>query len=236
MVRRERSCGGSLHTEVVTNADELARMRRDYAEHGLDEADVARDAMEQFDRWLGEAVAANVHEPNAMVVSTVDAAGTPWGRHLLLKGISPDADGHRGLEFYTNYTSAKADHLSNNPNVALTFPWIQLERQVCITGVAKKLTDDESDAYFAVRPRGSQIGAWASDQSAPVTDRSALVAREAEFEARFPDEVPRPPHWGGYRVTPAVIEFWQGRPSRMHDRLRYERTLSGGWERTRLSP
>ncbi len=229
--------GGWLcETDEVTNADDLARMRLDYSERGLDEADASADAMEQFDAWLAESVAANIHEPNAMVVSTVDSAGTPWGRHVLLKGLSNDADGHRGLEFYTNYLSSKGQHIEDNPNVSLTFPWIQLERQVCITGVAVRLTGDESDAYFNVRPRGSQIGAWTSEQSTEIADRSVLDARQAEFERRFPDEVPRPPHWGGYRVTPAVVEFWQGRSSRLHDRLRYERSLTGGWTRRRLSP
>ncbi len=220
----------------VTNGDDLARMRLDYSQQGLDERDASEDAMEQFDRWLADAVAAGVHEPNAMVVSTVDAAGSPWARHLLLKGMSDDEDGLRGFEFYTNYTSAKAGQLAANPNVALTFPWIQLERQVCITGKAERVSDAESDAYFSVRPRGSQLGAWTSEQSSEIADRSVLEARQAEFEARFPDEVPRPPHWGGYRVTPAVIEFWQGRPSRLHDRLRYERSRTGGWARSRLAP
>ena len=228
--------GSGCETGGVTNLDQLARMRRDYSERGLDESDADGDAMVQFEAWLGEAVAAEIHEPNAMVVSTVDSAATPWGRHLLLKGLSNDADGQLGFEFYTNYLSAKAQHLDENPNVALTFPWIQLERQVCVTGVATRMTDDESDAYFNVRPRGSQIGAWTSEQSSEIADRSVLDARQAEFEARFPDEVPRPPHWGGYRVTPAIIEFWQGRSSRLHDRLRYERTLTGGWTRRRLSP
>lgn len=209
---------------------DLARMRHEYETKGLSEGDVAVDPIEQFSRWLREAIEAQVVEPNAMVVSTVDDEGRPHSRHVLLKGISVG-----GFEFYTNYTSAKARHIETNANVALTFGWLSLHRQVNVVGRIERLSSGESDAYFAVRPRASQLGAWASDQSAELLDRAIL---EAELEAvgqRFPNEVPRPPHWGGYRVTPDLVEFWQGRPSRLHDRLCYSR-LHSSWTHNRLSP
>ncbi len=205
-------------------------MRHEYETTGLRERDVSPDPISQFERWLQEATAAQIDEPNAMVLSTVDTAGVPFGRHVLLKGIS---DG--GLEFYTNYSSSKGEHISNNRNVALTFPWLALHRQVCITGTAAMLSAAESDEYFALRPRGSQIGAWASEQSSVIEDREALEASEAAMSVRFPSAVPRPPHWGGYRVMPTTVEFWQGRPSRLHDRIRYSRDTSG-WTIDRLSP
>lgn len=209
---------------------DLARMRHEYETHGLAEGDAADDPLEQFDRWLTEAIQAEVVEPNAMVVSTVDADQRPHSRHLLLKGVRAG-----GFEFYTNYTSAKATQIVGNPHGALTFGWLGLHRQVNVVGQIERLSTEESDDYFSVRPRDSQLGAWASDQSTEISGRGVLEARLEALAARFPDDVPRPPHWGGYRLRPDEIEFWQGRASRLHDRLRYVRSTAG-WTRSRLSP
>jgi pyridoxamine 5'-phosphate oxidase len=209
---------------------DLARMRQEYETAGLGEADLAPDPLAQFDRWFNEAIAAEVYEPNAMVISTVDADGQPWSRHVLLKGVTDGA-----FDFYTNYDSNKSSELAGNPNIAVTFGWLPLHRQVNIGGTVTRVPDAESDAYWAVRTRGSQIGGWASAQSSTLASRDELVASVAEIEARFPGEVPRPPHWGGWRITPHTIEFWQGRQNRLHDRLRYVRA-DERWSISRLSP
>ncbi len=209
---------------------DLARMRREYETRGPSEQDLAADPLEQFARWLAEAVEAQVVEPTAMVVSTVGGEGRPHSRHVLLKSVN---DG--GFEFYTNYTSNKGRHLEANAHVALTFGWLGLHRQVNVVGQIERLSAPESDAYFAVRPRNSQLGAWASAQSAELPDRAVLEAEVESLASRFPGDVPRPPHWGGYRVRPDEIVFWQGRPNRLHDRIRYSRPGSM-WPYVRLSP
>jgi pyridoxamine 5'-phosphate oxidase len=210
-----------------------ADLRREYADAGLRESDVPADPFALFERWFTEASDAGLHEPNAMVVASVSAEGAPSSRMVLLKGVTPD-----GWTFFTNLESRKGSELLANPACALLFPWHPLERQVRIEGTASPLDRPAVDAYFARRPRGSQLGAWASPQSQPVEGRDALDRRYEEVTARFADEetVPAPPHWGGFLVTPDVVEFWQGRPGRMHDRLVYRRTPSGGWRLERLAP
>jgi pyridoxamine 5'-phosphate oxidase len=199
--------------------------------HPLRESEVAADPLEQFARWFDDARASGIDLPEAMTLSTVSPSGFPSSRMVLLKGV--DA---RGFQFFTNYRSRKALEIDANPAVALTFHWRTLERQVRVEGAAERLGAEESDAYFATRPRGSQIGAWASDQSEIAASRKAIDARYTELEARFEGgPVPRPPHWGGYVVKPLVIELWQGRKSRLHDRLRYTRNPAG-WSLVRLWP
>ena len=197
----------------------------------MSERDVASDPFELFTRWFDEAIAAAIPEPNAMTLATVDAAGRPTARIVLMKGV--DA---RGVVFHTNYDSRKGHELAANPRAALLFFWVALERQVSIEGTAERVGAEDSDAYFAARPRGSQISAWASPQSAPVADRAWLEARVAEFEARFASgAVPRPPNWGGIRVVPDRFEFWQGRASRLHDRLVWSKQ-GDRWTVERLAP
>ncbi len=198
----------------------------------LDAADLDPDPFAQFGRWFDEAVATGIHEPTAVALGTADAVGRPVVRHVLLKGHGPE-----GFVFFTNYKSRKGQHLTENPQACLTFPWFMLQpgRQVIITGHVERLSEAESDAYFATRDRGSRLGAWASRQSEEIPDRAWLEARVAAFAERFPAEVPRPPHWGGYRMSPDSVEFWQGAVNRLHDRFRY--TLeAGGWRLARLSP
>ena len=205
---------------------DLSGLREEYGRGGLDLPDLAADPVEMFGRWLRQAVDAGVHEPNAMVLSTATPEGGPSSRMVLLKGVGPD-----GFVFYTNRASRKGADLAADARCALLFPWHPLERQVRIEGVASVLPD------FRSRPRGAQLGAGASDQSRPVASRSALAASYARVQERFGDDgpLPVPPEWGGYRVSPQVVEFWQGRPSRMHDRLVYRRR-GDGWTTERLAP
>jgi pyridoxamine 5'-phosphate oxidase len=210
---------------------DLARMRRSYRRARLDIPDVDADPIVQVSRWLTEAVAAGLREPNAMVLATVGTNSLPSARTVLLRRI--DA---RGFAFYTSYRSRKAAELAVNPQAALLFPWIDLERQLAVRGSVAKVTAEESDAYFASRPRGSQLGAWASEQSNVVAGRATLERRFDEVQTRFAGAaVPRPDDWGGFRMTPVEVELWQGRPDRLHDRLRYRRD-GDGWALERLSP
>lgn len=211
---------------------DLNAMRRHYASRSLERTDLSDDPLVQFDRWMREAVAAELLEPNAMALATVGAAGAPSLRTVLLKGFD-----ERGFVFYTNYTSPKARDIAANPQVALLFTWLPLERQVSVTGQAEKISAAESLKYFLSRPRDSQIGAWASRQSAVITTRSLLEAKFAEMKAKFSaGEIPLPDAWGGYRVKPASFEFWQGRPDRLHDRFAYRRTPESVWDIQRLMP
>lgn len=209
----------------------LADLRKSYERGSLDVDDVASDPFAQFGHWLNEALAAEVPEPNAMTVATVGPDGRPSTRIVLIK----DYDA-RGIVWYTNYHSRKGRELADHPFAALQFHWVELERVVRIEGKVEKVSDAESDAYFASRPLTSRIGAWASNQSEPIPGRATIVAKAAEYGLKFGLNPPRPPHWGGYRLIPDRWEFWQGRASRLHDRIVYEHEGNGGWTRSRLSP
>ena len=209
-----------------------AAMRRDYAARGLTEEDLLGDPIAQFQSWFEDACRAEVFEPNAMTLATVGADGQPSARVVLLKGVD-----RRGLAFFTNLTSRKSRELDANARAALVFWWGPLARQVRFEGTVERVADAEADAYFASRPRGSQIGAWASPQSAVIADRRALEDAARAHEERFgAGAVPRPEFWGGFRLLPLRAEFWQGRTDRLHDRLRYSRDASGGWRLERLAP
>ncbi|HEX4942738.1 MAG TPA: pyridoxamine 5'-phosphate oxidase [Usitatibacteraceae bacterium] len=208
----------------------IADLRKDYALKRLDETDVDADPFRQFHAWLAEALEAQALEPTAMTLATADARGRPSARIMLLKALDD-----RGFVFYTNYASRKGEELAARPHAALTFFWKEVERQVRIEGGIEKVSAAESDEYFASRPLGSRIGAWASTQSATIESRQWLEGRVKAAEAQYGDNPPRPPHWGGFRVIPDWLEFWQGRQSRLHDRIAYSRA-GGGWKITRLSP
>lgn len=209
----------------------LAAMRRSYEEGGLDEADLAPSWLEQLRRWIAEADRHEVIEPNAMIVATAGADGVPSARTVLLKGLD-----ERGLVFFTNRRSRKGTQIDGNPRAALLFPWHPLQRQVHVEGAVERVDDAAADAYWASRPRGSQIGAAASPQSQVIGSRAQLEAAAQEIASRHEDQdVPRPQHWGGYRVVPETVEFWQGRRDRLHDRLRYRRE-GAAWVVERLAP
>ena len=210
----------------------LADLRRDYSLSGLSEKDLARDPFRQFEQWFQEAEAAKIPEPNAMVCSLASRDGTPSSRTVLLKGL----DG-RGFVFYSNYESRKGRELAENPRASLLFPWIAQERQVIVEGRVARLSREESDAYFHSRPQASQLAAWASPQSAVIAGRSVLEEAFKTLAVKYAGrEIPMPSYWGGYRVQPDAIEFWQGRHGRLHDRLRYRREPNGNWAVDRLAP
>jgi pyridoxamine 5'-phosphate oxidase len=210
----------------------LAELRKNYSLGSLDAGDVDRNPFRQFEAWFAQALDAQLPEPNTMTLATVDSRGRPSARIVLIKGVD-----ERGFVFFTNYDSRKGREIADNPHASLLFYWIELERQVRIEGTVVKASAAESDQYYESRPLGSRIGAWASEQSQVIESRAVLEAREKEISAKYGEHPPRPPHWGGYRLIPDAIEFWQGRPSRLHDRLLYTRAVEGGdWQIARLSP
>jgi len=209
----------------------IADLRKEYTLAGLTEQDLDRDPIEQFKKWLQQAIEV-LPEPNAFVLATADKTGRPSARVVLLKGVD-----ERGFTFFTNYESRKGRELAENPQAAMVFYWAPLKRQVCITGDISRLSHEESEAYFKSRPRGNRLGAWASKQSQPVPSRAELENRMRELETRYPgDDIPLPAFWGGYLLGPTRIEFWQGRPNRLHDRFCFSREAAKPWRLERLSP
>jgi pyridoxamine 5'-phosphate oxidase len=209
----------------------IADLRKNYTQAGLLESDLIENPVEQFQLWFAQAVAADILEPNAMTLATVTATGRPSARIVLLKAVDD-----RGFVFYTNYNSQKGVELKQAPYAALVFLWADLERQVRIEGKVELVSEAEATSYFHSRPASSQLGAWASDQSQVIADRSILEQQLTQLELKYHNqEIPKPPHWGGIRVIPEEIEFWQGRPSRLHDRLRYQ-LVAGKWQIDRLAP
>ncbi|MEI7970824.1 MAG: pyridoxamine 5'-phosphate oxidase [Betaproteobacteria bacterium] len=209
----------------------IAHLRKEYTRERFDEADAAPDPIAQFQRWFDEALSAQLPEPNAMTLATATEAGVPSARIVLLKDLSGG-----GFVFYTNYESRKGRELAANRHAALLFHWVELERQVRIEGIVARVSAAESDDYYRVRPLGSRVGAWASMQSTVLPNREDLERRVEEAAAHLGEDPPRPLHWGGYRLMPQRLEFWQGRPSRLHDRLEYLRDAGGSWRLQRLSP
>lgn len=211
----------------------LENLREDYSSHSLDIASVNSNPFLQFETWFKEAMEAQVLEPNAMILCTTDAKGQPSSRTMLLKGVEEHA-----FVFYTNYNSRKSQQIEQNPKVALLFLWLELHRQIRIEGRIEKINPERSTQYFQSRPRGSQIGAWASPQSEPINSRTILENKVKELEATYQDSevLPRPDHWGGFQVIPHLFEFWQGRPSRLHDRVQYELVTEKKWAISRLAP
>jgi len=209
----------------------ISHIRKDYQHASLSEQDVDADPIKQFNHWFQEALIAKVPEVNAMSLSTVNAEGRPSSRIVLLKDMD-----ERGFTWFTHYTSHKGQELATHPHAALLFFWSELERQVRIEGRVERITDQENDAYFHSRPLPSQHGALASEQSQPIASRDILEQRMKEVAKQYGDQVPRPPHWGGYRLIPDYLEFWQGRPSRLHDRIIFAKNAAGVWERSRLQP
>lgn len=226
MSRTERS----MHNASAMPS--YADLRRDYALAGLAEKDLARDPFRQFEKWFQEAEGAKIHEPNAMILATAGRDGRPSARTILLKGL----DG-RGFVFFTHYESRKGRELDANPRGSLVFPWIALERQVIVEGPVARIAQEESESYFHSRPRASQLAAWASQQSSVISGRAVLEESVKVLDKKYAGQpVPLPPFWGGFRLMPETVEFWQGRRSRLHDRLRYRRSKDGSWTVERLAP
>ena len=209
----------------------IADIRQDYRLHSLNENDIAADPVDQFTRWWDNAINSEIFEVNAMTLATSTKDGKPSARIVLLKGYD-----EKGFVFFTNYESHKGNELAENPYAALVFFWKEIERQIRIEGTVEKISAAENDTYFFSRPEGSRIGAWASPQSAVVENREFLEANAKHYTAEFKNSIPRPPHWGGYRVMPLKIEFWQGRSNRLHDRIQYTKTTEGSWKAERLAP